>query len=83
MVAINIPPVSDTKEEITVAGEKEAVLKVTEYIKESVKEQVFCLLWSCCYKGQRIIWIHFAWSQHLKLYLCRFLIGLFCDDLDT
>jgi len=37
-VKINIPPISIEKDEITVAGEKEAVLKVTEYIKKSVKD---------------------------------------------
>ena len=39
-VKINIPPISIEKDEITVAGEKEAVLKVTEYIKKSVKDMV-------------------------------------------
>jgi len=37
-VKVNIPPISIIKDEISVAGEKEAVLKVKEFIEQTVKD---------------------------------------------
>ena len=39
-VKVNIPPISIIKDEISVAGEKESVLKVKDFIEQTVKDMV-------------------------------------------
>ena len=39
-VKVNIPPISVLKDEISVAGEKEAVLQVKDFINKTVKDMV-------------------------------------------
>ena len=58
-VKVNIPPISIMKDEISVAGEKEAVLKVKDFINKTVKDMVSFLstldLSVCSIEDEKII----------------------------